>query len=70
MSFMFCPVVSLCRTLRELQINLSLLHKEKPSCLFDTELVKNHYCTYLEVLPVVKCSGLAATLQYTPKINI
>ena len=42
MSFMLCPVVSLCCTLRELQIYLSLLHKEKPSCLLDTELVKNH----------------------------
>ena len=28
---------------------------------------KTIYCTYLEVLPVVKCSGLAATLQYTPE---
>ena len=65
MSFMFCPVASLCHTLRELQINLSFLHKENPSCLLDTELFRTIYCSYQ--FSVVKCPCLAGTLQYTPK---
>ena len=67
MSFMFCPVVSLCCTLRELQIILSLLHKKILVVSLTLNWLKTIYRIYLEVFPVVKYHCLADTLQYTPE---